>query len=297
MDIKKIICTTDFSDPAREALPHAVELARKFGAHITVLHVRTLFTDDPSNVEFQFLDEDMYEEFLDKNLEKAAKPISSDVEFETAVVRNVSPAAGILEYADEEAADLVVMGTHGRSALGHFFLGSVAEKVVRHAPCAVLTVGPEGQDHYIHKPDHAEILAPFDFSEHSIEAVGRALELARAFDANVHVLYVLEQEVHPAFFATWKLSVEQHLDEIRRNAVKALQEELGSETLEKIKVTVKIGDDRSDREISRYCRENDIDLVVMGTHGLSGIDRALLGSTTERVVRKAPCPVLTLKLR
>ncbi|HSR67545.1 MAG TPA: universal stress protein [Acidobacteriota bacterium] len=296
MRIKKLLFTTDFSEPARQALPHALELARKFGSQIIVLHVRTLFTDDPSNVEYQFLDEDRYEDFLDKNLKKASQPLSSEVSFETAVVRNVSPAAGIVEYAEENKVDMIVMGTHGRSALGHFFLGSVAEKVVRHAPCPVLSVGPKGQDHYIDQPDHAEILAPFDFSEHSIAAVGKALELAEAFGANVHVLYVLEQEVHPAFFATWKLSVEQHLGEIRSNAIKALEEELGEATAARVDLTVKIGDDRSDREISRYCRDKDIDLIVMGTHGLSGIDRALLGSTTERVIRKAPCPVLTFKL-
>ncbi len=293
-EVRKILFTTDFSEAAHRALPHAVEFARRFKAEITVLHVRTLFTDDPANAEYRFMDEEMYEEFLQSNLETASQSIDDGVKFGTAIVRNLSPAAGILEYSQENGIDLIVIGTHGRSALGHFFLGSVAEKVVRHASCPVVTVGDK--DDYIDRPAHRKILSAFDFSEHSIHAAGKAMEIARRFDAHLVVFYSLEQEVHPAFFATWKLSVEHRMEEITSNVFKALSEALGEKAVQGIEVEVRIGNDRSDREIGRYCQENGIDLIVMGTHGLSGLDRALLGSTTERVVRKAPCPVLTFHL-
>ena len=294
-EFKNILYTTDFSEAAHKALSHALEFVRRFDSRLTILHVRTLFTDDPSNVEFQFLDEEMYEVFLKSSMEKTAKPIRSEINFRTVIERNVSAAAGILDYAQTEGVDLIVIGTHGRSAVGHFFLGSVAEKVVRHAGCPVLTVG-RTDGHYIDKPEHGRILAPFDFSEYSIHSVQRAIELAKRFDATVQVLYVLEQEVHPAFLMGWKESISGRINEIRRNARTALMDALGPERLEGVEIHVKIGDDRSDREIVRFCDEHNIDLVVMGTHGLSGIDRALLGSTTERVVRTAPCPVLTFKI-
>lgn len=294
LEITKILFPTDFSESAHRAMPHAIELARIYGAELTVLHVRTLFADDPSNLEYRYLDESEYEKFLKANLEKVAEPIADDVRFSTAIERNVSPAAGILEYSKEQGIDLIAMGSHGRSALGHFFLGSVAEKVVRHSLCPVLTVGHK--DKYVDRPVHRKILAAFDFSEHSIHAAGKAVDIAERFGASVVIFYSLEQEVHPAFFATWKLSIEHRMDEISGNVSKALAEGLGEEILKKVEIEVKIGDDRSDREISRYCRDHDIDLIVMGTHGLSGLDRALLGSTTERVVRIAPCPVLTFHL-
>lgn len=296
LKIEKILFTTDFSDSARHALAHAVEIAKRFAAELTVLHVRTLFTDDPSNVEFQFLDEDKYEEFLEDSLKDAAQPISDSVAFRTAVERNVSPAAGVLDFCDEHSIDLIVMGTHGRSRLGHFFLGSVAEKVVRHAPCPVITVGPR-KDGYVSNPSYKNVLAAFDFSEHSINAVKNGLVIARRFGARLKIFYALEQEVHPAFLAAWKESISHRMAEIEENVNKVLVEELGGPAMEDLDVEVRIGDDRSDKEICRYAKEVRADLIVMGTHGLSGIDRALLGSTTERVVRTAPCPVLTFHLK
>lgn len=292
--IKKVLITTDFSEAAHHAMPHAIEFARRYGAELTVLHVRTLYSDDPANLEYQFLDEESYGKSLQSNLEEASQPIGKSVRFNTSIVRNISPAAGIVEYSQENGIDLIVMGTHGRSALGHFFLGSVAEKVVRHADCPVLTVGKK--DDYIDRPAHQRILSAFDFSEHSIQAARNALDISRKFGAQLVVFYALEQEVHPAFFATWKLSVEHHMDEITSNVKKALTEALGEKALKGVEIEVRIGNDRSDREIRRYCREKDVDLIIMGTHGLSGLDRALLGSTTERVVRIAPCPVLTFHL-
>ena len=138
-EIHKVLFTTDFSEAAHRAMPHAVEFAGLYGADLTVLHVRTLFSDDPSNVEYRFLDEEMYESFLQANLGNASQPIGSKIPSRTAIVRNVSPASGILEYSRENGIDLIVMGTHGLSGIDRALLGSTTERVVRVAPCPVLT--------------------------------------------------------------------------------------------------------------------------------------------------------------
>lgn len=295
LNIQKVLLTTDFSESARKAMVHAAELAGRSQAELIILHVRTLFQDDPNNPEHQFLDQERYDRFVAESLDQAAESLGSRAQVRREVRRNVSPAAGILDFCAEQGVDLVVMGTHGRSAIGHFFLGSVAERVVRHAPCPVLTVG-SGHKPYKDNPLYRKILVAFDFSEHSIDAAGKAIDVAALYDARVKVFYALEQEVHPAFFATWKMSIEHHLDEIADNANRALREALGEEAVANLDIQVQIGDDRSDKEIAELAEKEQFDLVVLGTHGLSGLDRALLGSTTERVLRIAPCPVLTFKL-
>ncbi len=294
LELKKVLLTTDFSEAAQHALPHAVEAAGRFGAELTIVHCRTIFTDDPRHPEHQFLDEEKYEEFLKESIRSASEGVIVDLPIHAAVCRSVAPAAGILEHALDNNFDMIVMGTHGRSALAHFFLGSVAEKVVRHAHCPVLTVGA-AREGYRENPVYKRLLAPFDFSEYSVNSVHHATEVADLYGAHLTVFYVVEQQVHPAFFATWRESIEHKVEEIEENVREALTKLLGKDEVIGLEVVVKIGDDRADNEIRRFCQNNDIDLVVMGTHGLSGLDRALLGSTTERVVRIAPCPVLTFK--
>ena len=292
--IVKILFATDFSEASHRALSHAVEFARRYKAELTILHCRTLFADDPHNIEFRFLDDEKYEDCLKGNLGEVAQRVDKGIECKTAIVRNVSPAAGILDFCHEERPDLVVMGTHGRSAIGHFFLGSVAEKVVRYAPCAVLTVGRHRSEE--DRTSYRKILVPFDFSPHSCQAARHAREIASFYQARVEVFYTVEQEVHPAFFDVWVNAIQHRVDEIAENVRKELVGALGEEHAEQVDVHVRIGIDRSDREIVRYAAEHKPDLIVMGTHGLSGIDHALLGSTTERVIRQADCPVLAIKL-
>lgn len=294
MILRKILVPTDFSESADHALPHAVELCGRFDAELIALHVRTLFTDDPNNPEHHFLNVQEYESYLRKEIDKTTRHLDTSLSLHTELTRSVSPASGILDYIAEHEIDLTVMGTHGRSALTHLFLGSVAEKVVRHAPCPVLTVGPE-RDGYRQNPSYQKILVAFDFSEHARLAARNALEIARRFDARVHVLYVLEQEVHPAFFEIWKQTVQKDLPEIARSARESLEKAVGTADVRQLDVHVKTGDGKAHSEIVRFAQAEEIDLIVMGTHGLSGAEHMLLGSTTERVVRIAPCPVLTFK--
>ncbi len=290
-EIKKILFPTDFSETAGAACVHAVELARRFDARITVLHVRTVFADDPARIkrELEAVTDD------DPLHQRMGQLFAEGVEVETKLVRDVSQAGGILDFLLDNPIDLVVMGTHGRSGLTHFLLGSVAEKVVRHAPCPVLTVG-HAQTGYRGSPRYQKILVGFDFSRHSIEAVRHASELARIFDGTAQAIYVLSREIQPAYFDHWSHLARTDFSEIAEEARKALDEVVAKEGLSQIKLEVVTTNSAPHREIADFAKNNAIDLIVMGTHGLSGIEHALLGSTTEKVVRSAPCPVLTYKL-
>ena len=116
-----------------------------------ILHVRTPFQDDPGGPEFQSFDQGKYELYVEMQLQKVPQKIEPSDRVDTALVRNFSAASGILEYADENEIDMVVIGTHGRTGLSQFLLGSVAEKVVRHANCPVLSVA-DHRDAYRNQP-------------------------------------------------------------------------------------------------------------------------------------------------
>ncbi|HUV12095.1 MAG TPA: universal stress protein [Acidobacteriota bacterium] len=294
MEVQNILFPTDFSESAERALPHALELSRRFGGKVTILHVRTPFGDDTSSPEFQFFDQGKYEVFVEKQLEELPEVIDASEFVDTAMARNISAASGILEFADDHEIDMVVMGTHGRSALAQFFLGSVAEKVVRHASCPVLTVA-DHRGGYRSRPEYQKIMAAFDFSRASKDAVRRGQQFAQAYQADLEVFYVVEQIVLPPFDKFWKASVRSELPEVVSSARSAVTDALGEEALGTFNLNVQVGDadGKAEREIVERAREKELDLIIMGTHGLTGLDHALLGSTTERVVRTAPCPVLT----
>lgn len=139
------------------------------------------------------------------------------------------------------------------------------------------------------------ILYTTDFSEYAKYALPYAIEMAEKFDAALHCLYVVEPINTPVDFGWTQVNYveleEQHTDHARKSLEKLAREEIP----EHIKRVVHISHGRSFKEIIDYSREQDIDMIVMATHGLSGLSHILFGSTTEKVVRKSACPVLTIR--
>jgi nucleotide-binding universal stress UspA family protein len=143
--LKKVVVATDFSEPSQAALAYGRELARNFGASLTVLHV-------VDNILMRAYGSDgivLADSELQREIEGAAQRQVDSLLFDEdrntlgatgATITSNAPAAAIVTYARETGADLLVLGTHGRGAVAHFLMGSVAERVVRTAPCPVLTV-------------------------------------------------------------------------------------------------------------------------------------------------------------
>ncbi len=145
--IKKILYPTDFSEPSKVALEYAAELAKQFGAELEILHVMFDETQVVSfylpQVTMQSLSTDI-ETGSAKQLDEFIKsqPVLKGVNYTTKLIKG-TPFIEITKHAKDTAADMIVIGTHGRTGLDHVLFGSTAEKVVRKAPCPVFTVRPE----------------------------------------------------------------------------------------------------------------------------------------------------------
>lgn len=138
------------------------------------------------------------------------------------------------------------------------------------------------------------LLAPTDFSESSKQALHYALEFARGFNTELHILNVVEPVVYPAemFSQVGMIDVESVLEKSSKEEMEIWLKDIPTD---KRPITTAVEHGRPFAEIIRYAQEHQIDLIILGTHGRSGLDHFLLGSTAEKVIRKAPCPVLTVR--
>jgi nucleotide-binding universal stress UspA family protein len=264
-----ILVPTDGSDVAAVAADAAVAFARRFGADVRGLYVRDA-ADDGDRATAVVAD----------------RAAAAGIEATTAVVDAEGPIhRRILADADEHGADCIVMGTHGRTGLDRFVLGSVAERTLRESSVPVLTVHEET----VVGRDLDAILVPTDGSDCSEAAAAHAVDLALAADAALHVVHVVDAGVLPmdgsgAVFDELQRAGQRALDSVVERAERA-----GVST---IRASVLSGTPY--RAITDYADAEDVALVVMGTHGRTGFDRYLLGSVAERVVRLSNRPVLTV---
>jgi nucleotide-binding universal stress UspA family protein len=302
MNITRILCPVDFSEFSRHALARAVAIAQAPSGVVTALHVVPLPTPIfVPNLEVNVptppaLAPGERERLLLALDAFVASVGSATVAIETDVVEAPTIHGEILAQAGRLRVDLIVMGTHGRSGFQRLVLGSVAEKVLRTATPPVLTVGlPEGA------PGEApsaftRILCGIDFSDCSVAALKYALALAEGTDARITALNVIEWL--PAGYdplggpsidlAGFHTALERAARERLHNVVKKFAHEGVA-----IEEAVRSG--KAHHEILRLATEQGTDLIVLGIYGKTTIDRMLFGSTAEPVVRRATCPVLTVR--
>ena len=297
IELKNIFFPTDFSDNANQALRYAALFADKFASELTLFHVIALFQDDPNNPERHFPNlRDFYDTMEQHALTNMSQVDMKLDKLQTNIVtaRGISPAEEIVDYAGSNGADLIVMGTHGRSAIGHFLLGSVAEKVVRHAKSPVLTISHQEEKMY-ELQEIKNILVPVDFSEHSKAALKFAGKLATRFDASLKFLHVVDQRVHPAYYVMGEQSIFNIFPDLMDKSMSFLKEFVKGEIPGNVTTIFFVREGNPHSEIVRFSKKQGTDLILMSTHGLSGLEKLLIGSTTEKVVRKSDVPVLTVK--
>lgn len=302
MTVQHLLVPTDFSASADAALSHAVTMAERFQATLHLLHVVNdlgtgLYGLGDAEKRIDQLEEEA-ESMARERLQGMARD-SSAVDVRTAVAQrvNLGIADAIQEYVQGKNIDLVVMGTYGRSGLGRLVLGSVANTLIRRSSCPVMTV--RERDETFDPPsevDYESLLAPIDFSDHSRTALRLSKEVADRSGATQHLLFVAETRVLPTFSDTGipGIGVIEMDPDIVANAeagLKELNDTVGGPDVEG-EYHVQEGDVAP--AIVDFAETNEADLIVMATRGLTGLDSIMMGSNTERVVRAAPCPVLTV---
>jgi nucleotide-binding universal stress UspA family protein len=208
-----------------------------------------------------------------------------------AQVRGFSPAGLILDYAAENRIDMIVMGTHGRRWAARFFMGSVASEVVRHSSAPVLTLREQEPPRAVGGIDR--ILVPVDFSKHSLVALAHARDLAAQYDALLQILHVVEVQTYPSLYGPAMTSFD--VNELKRLSFEAIDRALEQAPGPEVPYDKFVVSGRVASEIAAFAEEYESDMVVISTHGLSGLERVLTGSTTEQVVRLVECPVFTVK--
>ena len=296
--ISRILVGTDFSECAARALDHAVFLARASSASIELLHVVEVLheTDLDSVAAAQYFEHSRKE--AERPLSELATHLAELGLAATWTLRLGIPSQHINTVAADCGADLVVLGTHGRSG-PHIALGSTAERVIRGAPCPVFTVRSVQDYHRLvgnrvaaAAPTIGHMLTPVDFSPCSLDALDYTAEMAQMLHAGVTILHVLE----PVFF-----DLDVAIGQIAKEGEKRQQAESRlAELIEWLRPRVPSvqaavrGGIVSD---SVLAGADGCNLIVMGTHGRRGLSQQITGSIAEAVLRRTQCPVLTLRRR
>lgn len=285
MAFTRILCPTDFSPGAEQALRTAIQIAKTTDAELVLAHVwhvpAIAFANEQlalSSVSQNAMDEAQRE--LDAAVRDASARLARPA---TATMRKGVPWSEIVSLLEDQAFDLCVIGTQGRTGLARVLLGSVTEKVVRHAPCSVLVIRPDnGAKAFQH------VLVPTDFST----SAARALDLAESLvssEGRITLLHVLEV-AGPCPGRVSEADV-AYLDD---RAGTALRDLAVTKSSARIAAVPRVGWPGV-QILAELDEDQSIDLVAMGSHGRTGIKRALIGSVAEKVVRYAHCPVLVAR--
>lgn len=303
--IHRILCPIDFSTSSRRALDHAVAVARWYGATITSFHVHApapvaVYAPGPPLFPPGALTGGERQALLDSMKRLAATEAGATVPVGFEIGEGDAPA-NILDLAKTMPADLIVMGTHGRSGLERLVLGSVAEKVLRKAGCPVLTVPPGVADAV---PGPAvlfkRILCAVDFSDCSTRALAYASSLAQEADARLAVLHVIDAAPEPppgrdAPVLNRRRNLTALIDATKLDRLTRLNEAIPDGMRAYCTVETLVSTGTPHEEILRIAAEQKSELIVLGVHSRSAADLLYFGSTAQRVVREASCPVLTLR--
>jgi nucleotide-binding universal stress UspA family protein len=304
LQFNNVLCPIDFSETCAQALRYATAFARWYDAHLEVLHVVPAFEEGTPPAPF----------------DGAAGVWPSRHQLIAEIERWIGAAGGadlrsralaqegraheiIVCRARALPADLLVMGTHGRSGFNRLLLGSVAEKVLRQVACPVLTVPPATPARAKGGVILNRILCAMDYSPSALKALHYALELGRQASGRVTVLYALEYMDHDEVLEPSPSDrCHQTLGESGRRRERLIERargrlraQLANEPARWCEVEEIVAIDRAYKTILRHADETRADLIVMGARGDSGLESMLYGSNTQHVVRAATCPVLTLR--
>lgn len=319
---KKIICAVDFSDSTSEILAYSVALCKEFQARLFLVNivddVNTSVIDSGIVIDDKMLQEQHISK-AQELLENLAKEVRIEHEI---VISHGNPADKIRQLALEEQIDMVITATHGKSGFERLLIGSVTEKLLKILHCPLLIIRTKNgdfipQDNYEMKLK--KILVGCDFSADSKLAFDYGLSLAQEFQADLYLAHVVKPTEHvdlkpadyinviPGDYLVWGTSdyyeIQKKVTEENREKINTLRNRLTKQlhlmVPEECQIwctpyaTLLFGEPY--RELIKHAKENGIDMIVLGVRGHTLWEQLMVGSTTDRVIREAPCPVLAVR--
>jgi len=295
-----VLCAVDFSACSRRALGYAADLATWYACGLTVLHVHPVPIVDEARAALSPQTgipaglSPAERADVRRQVEELLPPDSAAARAAQILVNEGDVAGEIL--AEARSGDLLVVGTHGRTGVDRVLLGSVAEYVVRRSPRPVLVVPPPAPEATEPVPSlFQEIVVGVDFSEPSVRALAFAVSLAQEADAHLTVLHVVKSPRGRGTHADGKEETETHAGGPQPSAEARLHDLVPADARVYCHVFERVETGTPGPEILRVAAERRAGLIVMGVHGHGVLGRLFVGSTTLDVVRRAGCPVLTVR--
>ena len=298
LSIKKILHPTDFSDGAATAFEHALHLARHYEAALHVLHVAPIFGEDPIRRAYESAADDT--SMLQERMDEADAQMRALIEvhphrhvsLRRVLSRGAAAGPVILDYARAEAVDLIVMGTHGRRGVRHLLLGSVAEEVAHKASCHIMTVRRQEEPKAEPRPIQS-IGVAIDFSDFAASVLETAKAMAASYGAMLHLVNVLQPL--PLSLSITQKTLYDLVPDIAEQSRARLEELYAATPGPDVPATFHVVEGQPARAIVALAEERLADLLLIAPRGLTGVERLMLGSVAERVVRTASCPVFIVK--
>jgi len=283
-----LLFPVDESDGTTDVFEHVLDIATTHDSTVHILNVADTTRDSVTRIRGDVVDtlEQEGEQLVRETADRAEQRDVSAV----TDVRQGDPYRIIIDYAEVNDINLVAMPTHGRQGLERLLLGSTTERVVRRSDVPVLTIQPDAADELQYPYD--DVLVPTDGSDCANQALAMGVDAVNAEEATLHLLSVI---------ALTSLGVD-----VRSDIQQSMLEESATELLdeaaefaanagvEPVSKTIEYASSIP-KAILSYINDNDVNLVVVGTHGRTGFDRYMLGSVTESLIRTSPIPVLTVR--
>ena len=298
MDIKKIVVGVDFSEESESAAKQALEIARHTGAELVLAHIGMVM--EPAkhlggavHSGIKEWENMLRQELADSRrlLEEMRERLRGQGAEISHVVKDSFADTGLVDVARELGADLLIVGTHGRTGIKRFFLGSISERVVRLSTTNVMVARPTDRRGY------RRIFVPTDFSQPAEAALELALRIAHD-GATIDLVHFWQIPMTAATpYAPFK-AAEEALTTVR-HAMRDAAESAGTQVVERhgaanLEISFHAVEGAPAHGIQERLEEGDYDLVVMGSHGRRGLRRFLLGSVAETTVRHASCSVVVV---
>lgn len=283
-----ILVPIDFSESAQDLFRFSLQFIKSMDASMTLLYVCP-------TTALALVDGEKLENYAEDYLEQQ-RLSAGDLQdrIQTKIVTG-TPSHEIARIAKRSSHDLILITTHGNTGLKHVLLGSTAERIIRHAKTPVLVQRPK-----ITKTKSKnsvfrfnKIMVPVDFSDKSKETLAYAQSFAKDFGATLDIIHIVEPPVYPEFGYA-HLAVKERT--VLQTAKKQMASFLESEKVDMDLVntsTVKTGS--AHFQITEWAKKKKSDLLILSTHGNTGLKHVILGSTAERVVQHAPCSVLVAR--